>query len=313
LFLKFALDLREKFRKLKRSIYFITTPKPVKSNEVDNKYIEDRIESRRHFIQGGEWDKAAEVTFELESYLTLHGFPQRSIELLQELEDKELTDKNRAIVYHRMGNLFLGFGDYDASLTRYQKSLEIKEKIGDIDGMAISMGQMGNLYFEQDQFETALKSYLQSFVILSRIGSPFSDQAKNDIALCRQKLPEVRFQAILKEFEIDPKVFDPEDDETLMKMAMQFFSGITAQAVATSKLETSAEDIEQTRSLLTQWIDQIKDDTHQEPVKNYFQFLLAYVNKEDYQTPLQNIDPELKTIFEKVKAEVFFNCPIDKL
>ncbi|HLP61336.1 MAG TPA: hypothetical protein VK186_21005 [Candidatus Deferrimicrobium sp.] len=79
---------------------------------------------------------------------------------------------------------------------------------------------------------------------------------------------------------------------------MQFFSEITSQAVAASKPETGAEELENTRSQLTEWIDQVKDDPHQEPVKNYFQFLLAYVKKDDYQTLLQNIDPELKTIFE---------------
>jgi hypothetical protein len=135
----------------------------------------------------------------------------------------------------------------------------------------------------------------------SRIGSPYAKQAKELIARCREKIPEERFQALLQEFEIDPKVFDPEDDEAYHKKAMQFFSGITAQAVAASKPDTNAEELENTRSQLIQWIDQVKDDPHQEPVKNYFQFLLAYVNKENYQTLLETIPPELKEIFE--------NCP----
>jgi len=242
-------------------------------------YVEYYIESRWHYLQAGEWDRAAEMTFALESYLTLHGFPQRSMELLVEFDDKELTDKNRSIVYHQIGMLFQGFGDYDAAvtqyqksleirekigdikgeaqslhqigmiyqekgdyaaaltqyqmpleiaekigdikgvaislhqigmiyqykgdydaaLTQYQKSLEIKEKIGDIAGIASSMGQMGALYFEQNQFETALKLFLQAFAIFAKIGSPNVDQAKNDIARCREKMPEEHFRAILKE------------------------------------------------------------------------------------------------------------------
>jgi len=47
---------------------------------------------------------------------------------------------------------------------------------------------------------------LQSFAIFAKIGSPYANQAKEDIALCREKAPEEQFQAILKEFEIDPKV-----------------------------------------------------------------------------------------------------------
>ncbi|MDQ1354105.1 MAG: Tetratricopeptide repeat protein [Acidobacteriota bacterium] len=144
----------------------------------------------------------------------------------------------------------------------------------------------------------ALKLFCRAFLIFSKIGSRYANKAKELIARCRKKIPEDRFQALLKEFEIDPKIFDPEDDETYRKMAMQFFSGITAQAVTASKPETSAEEIEQTRAQLSQWIDDVKDDPHQQPVKHYFQMLLAYVNKEDYQTLLQNIDPELKEIFE---------------
>ena len=90
-------------------------------------------------------------------------------------------------------------GDYDAALMQYEKSLEICEKIGDIAGKASSMAQMGELYFQQQEFETALKYSIQAFLIFSKIGSPNADQAKNDIALCREKMPEERFKAILKE------------------------------------------------------------------------------------------------------------------
>ncbi|MDQ1352309.1 MAG: Tetratricopeptide repeat protein [Acidobacteriota bacterium] len=219
---------------------------------------------------------------------------QKSLEIKEKIGDI----KGVATSLHQIGRIYQERGDYDAALTQYQKSLEIREKIGDIAGMAISMGQMGNLFFAQNQFEPALKLFIQAFVIFAKIGSPNANKAKKGISFCREKMPEERFQAILKEFGIEPKVFDPEDDETYKKMAMQFFSGITSQAVAASKPETDAEELENTRSQLTEWIDQVKDDPHQEPVKNYFQFLLAYVNKEDYQTLLQNLDPELKTIFE---------------
>ena len=294
--------------------------KPVISKEVDNKYIENRMESRRQFIREGEWDTAAEVTFELESYLTLHGFPQRSIELLQELDIEKLNETNQLVTYGRMGTLYQHFGEYDksiafhqkaseiaqrnndleneavtlhqigriyqekgnydaalaqyqkakeilekigdiknishsfgqigtiyqlkgdveaaliqhqksleiaekigdiksaaasfhnigmiyqekgnynAALTQYRKSLKIREKIGDIQGVAISMGQMGKLYFEQNQYETALKYSIQAFLFFDKIGSPNANIVKNNISLCRQKLPEERFNAILKEY-----------------------------------------------------------------------------------------------------------------
>ena len=84
----------------------------------------------------------------------------------------------------------------------FQQSLEIAEKIGDIAGMAISMGQMGALYLKQNQCETALKPLFQSFAIFNKIGSPYANQAKNNIARCREKMTEEQFKAILKEFEM---------------------------------------------------------------------------------------------------------------
>jgi hypothetical protein len=65
------------------------------------------------------------------------------------------------------------------------------------------MPQMGNLYFEQNQFEPALKFFLQSFAILSKIGSPTANIVKDNIARCREKMPEEQFKAILKDFGVE--------------------------------------------------------------------------------------------------------------
>jgi len=139
--------------------------------EEGKKSVEDYIESRWHYLQAGAWDRAAEITFDLEDYLTLHGFPQWSMELLMELEDKELTDKNHSIVYHQMGNLFLGFGYYEAALSQYQQSLEIAEKIGDIKGIAISLHQIGMIYEEKGDYDEALTRYQKSLEMKEKIGN----------------------------------------------------------------------------------------------------------------------------------------------
>ncbi|MCU0285759.1 MAG: hypothetical protein MUF15_05110 [Acidobacteria bacterium] len=77
--------------------------------------------------------------------------------------------------------------------------MEIKEKIGDIAGMASSMGQMGKLYFNQNQYETALKLFCQAFLIFTKIGSPNADIVKDNIVICREKMTEEQFNAILNE------------------------------------------------------------------------------------------------------------------
>ncbi|HLP47829.1 MAG TPA: tetratricopeptide repeat protein [Candidatus Deferrimicrobium sp.] len=107
--------------------------------------------------------------------------------------------KGKAKSLHNMGAIYQDKGDYDAALTQYQQSLEIAEKIGDIAGIAESMGQMGALYLVQNQCETALKLLFQSFAIFTQIGSPNANLVKNNIAICREKMTEEQFKAILNE------------------------------------------------------------------------------------------------------------------
>lgn len=43
--------------------------------EGNKRDIADLIEARHHYLRAEEWDKAADATFDLKNYLTLHGFP----------------------------------------------------------------------------------------------------------------------------------------------------------------------------------------------------------------------------------------------
>jgi tetratricopeptide (TPR) repeat protein len=120
-----------------------------------------------------------------------------------EIKEKIGDIKGVSESLHNIGTIYQYKGDYDAALTQYEKAKDIFEKIGDIAGMAISMGQMGNLYFDQNQFETALKLFLQAFAIFAKIGSPNANIVKGNITRCREKMPEERFKAILKEFGVE--------------------------------------------------------------------------------------------------------------
>jgi tetratricopeptide (TPR) repeat protein len=211
------------------------------------KHLEDIIEARWHYLRAEEWDRAAEITFTLEDYLTLHGFPRRSMELLQELELDRLNETYKLVTYGQMGTLYKDFGeydkaldfynrayeiaqknndlknsatvlqqvgliyqekgDYDEALKQYQKSLKIKEKIRDIRGIALLMGQMGELHFQKNEFAAALEFFIQAFLVFAKIGSPYANQTRINIAKTGEKLPEDQFQGILKKFNLDPGEF----------------------------------------------------------------------------------------------------------
>jgi tetratricopeptide (TPR) repeat protein len=133
-------------------------------------YLYDDIEARWHYLQAGEWDKAADITFSLEKHLTLHGFPQWSMELLQELELTNISEENQAVAYHRIGTLYFNFGDYEKTLSHYEKSLKIFEKRNDIKGVSDCLHNIGAIYREKGEYDEALKQCQKALKISEKIG-----------------------------------------------------------------------------------------------------------------------------------------------
>jgi len=133
--------------------------------------LEDLIEARWHYLQAGEWNKAAEITFDLEDYLSLRGYTHRAMELLGELELEKLTEENRAIVHNRIGILYGEFfGEYEQALFHYNQALEIFEKMDDIKGVSYNLHQIGMIYEYKGDYDVALIQYQKSMEIDEKIG-----------------------------------------------------------------------------------------------------------------------------------------------
>lgn len=130
----------------------------------------DLIEARWHYLQAGEWDEAAEITFSLEEYLTLHGFPQWSMELLQELKVDQLNETNQMVTYGQIGKLFINFGEYEKALDLYNSAYEIAQKNNDLKNSAVALHQVGMIYVNKGDYDEALKQYQKSLEIRERIG-----------------------------------------------------------------------------------------------------------------------------------------------
>jgi tetratricopeptide (TPR) repeat protein len=201
---------------------------------------------------------------------------------------------------HQIGNVYYYKGDYESALKLCERSLEIWEQIGYIPGVAISMGQMGNLYFQKKEFETALKYYIQAFLVFKKIGSPYTNQARKDIARTRKKLSGEQFNAILKKFNLKPESLDsPEDPK---KELFDFLVGVTSQAL--SAKEKSSQEKEKIAAQVNEMINKIPDDKPEiEGIKSYIQMLLAFVNRDDVQTYMEKIPKELKEMFEKMRKK----------
>jgi len=140
-------------------------------DEEGKKYVDNDIEARWHYLQAGEWNKAAEITFDLEDYLSLRGYPQRAMELLGELGLEKLKEENRAEVHHRIGILYGSFfGEYEQALFHYNQALEINEKMDNIKGVSSSLHQIGMIYQYKGDYDAALTNYRKSMEIKEKIG-----------------------------------------------------------------------------------------------------------------------------------------------
>lgn len=137
--------------------------------EEGKKHIDSDIEARWHFLEAGEWDRAAEITFKVDAALKHFGYPRVSFEFLKEIEEKELNEKNRLMVHHLLGMLHLDFGEYKEAMEQYGKSLELSEKIGDLDGMCDTLGEMGLICKNKGDYKRALECYKKSLEIAVKI------------------------------------------------------------------------------------------------------------------------------------------------
>ena len=90
-------------------------------------------------------------------------------ELLVFAKTKQLP-KIEALAYNFQG-ISLGYqGKYQQALTFYQRSLKIKEKIGDKKGISATLNNMGQIYENQGDYKQALEYHERSLKIKEEIG-----------------------------------------------------------------------------------------------------------------------------------------------
>jgi tetratricopeptide (TPR) repeat protein len=82
----------------------------------------------------------------------------------------ETPSKREASLLQDMGILTWKQGEWERAIDFYQQSLETKEQVGDIHGMAQTMGNLGNVYQAKGEWERAIEVYRQSLEALEQVG-----------------------------------------------------------------------------------------------------------------------------------------------
>ena len=97
-----------------------------------------------------------------------------------------------ARAYHLLATVLHDFQQFDTALEYFEKSLKIKEYIGDELGRASTFGNMGIVHFEKGDLEKALEYYIRSRFIFKRIGSQQGEgRILNNIGLVYQERNEL--------------------------------------------------------------------------------------------------------------------------
>ncbi len=97
------------------------------------------------------------------SSLLRHAYFEKALEIYlkiyRDLEKEKTNDSLLALALHKVGNGYFFVSNFDSASFYYLKALDLREKIGDLDGIAATTNNLGIIYTKLNQYEQAIKFY----------------------------------------------------------------------------------------------------------------------------------------------------------
>ncbi|MCJ7445051.1 MAG: tetratricopeptide repeat protein, partial [Methanotrichaceae archaeon] len=157
------------------------------------------LESRWHYISGGNLEKAREVTGRISGYLERRGYYREIMKLNRELLEREVHteymnwiasayigegDYSRAqewyemaqeikpevVSCHGLGAALFHQGKYDQAKKSFEKALELCRSLGDLKGEAIAFHALASIEIEQKQDDAALEKMQKVVELQEKLG-----------------------------------------------------------------------------------------------------------------------------------------------
>jgi len=88
-----------------------------------------------------------------------------------EIKEKLGNEPGVAATLNNLGNVYQGKGEWDKAIEYYQRSLEIKEKVGDEHGMATTFNNLGLVYDAKGEWDKAIEYYQRDLAICEKVGN----------------------------------------------------------------------------------------------------------------------------------------------
>ena len=119
-------------------------------------------------------DWQASILYNLAWIYNDQGEKEAAIALYQ--QSLEITEKiedvqGKAATLHQLAIIYANQGEIDQAIALYQQSLEIQEKIGNVQGKAATLHQLAIVYANQGDIDQAIALYQQSLEIKEKIGN----------------------------------------------------------------------------------------------------------------------------------------------
>ena len=178
--------------------FYINHSKFLRQDDKSTTTVWSEMQAFELLREAGEHEKAANLLMNITPLLDRWGFGR-----LLESRYRQLMQKvDRATVAgirHNIGILLQARGDYAAALAEYEKSLKIKEELGNRAGVASSHGQIGKLLSQTNRYPEAFENFLLALVIFTELQSPYTNTVISDLKDLRVTWGSGNFDLVWKE------------------------------------------------------------------------------------------------------------------
>lgn len=133
-----------------------------KSNNLD--IVRGWLEAFHHLCELEEWEKATLLLCsrletatreEFHDQLDIWGYHIELSSIYSRVVD-QIPPEFKALILNGLGRLWTNRGDYEKAIAFHKQSLEIDEKLGQMQGVGASLGNLGVIYYSTGDYKSAI-------------------------------------------------------------------------------------------------------------------------------------------------------------
>ena len=152
------------------AVFYTNQTKLLQQDDKTPAAVWNEMEAFELLLEAENFEAAADLLMNAHPLLDRWGFGRFLENQYRRLLGK-VARPTAAKLVHNLGMLVQARGDYAAALTEYEKSLKIKEEIGNRAGVASSLHEIGMIHQARGDYAAALAEYEKSLKTLEELGN----------------------------------------------------------------------------------------------------------------------------------------------